>query len=140
MSEKADIQEVLNRYSDGVTRRDWAQVATVFAPDATWEVVGSEFKFQGPKVAESIQGIVMAANFLVQMISSTLIEVKGDTATARSTVLEAGEFDAGKYQPYKARMDSYGIYEDTLKKIGGQWKFASRRFTMINLKLSKVEG
>ena len=34
------IQDLIHRYSDSVTRGDYEQTATLFAPDAGWEEVG----------------------------------------------------------------------------------------------------
>ena len=139
-ADKAEIQELIALYCDGVTRRDWAQVASVFAADAMWEIVGSDFRFQGDKIAAGIQSLVTPSRFLIQMVSSTIIEVRGDTATARTTIHEATEFPAGAFKPFKTRISSYGIYEDQIKKVGGHWKFAARRFNMIDNHVINAEG
>ena len=34
---KLEIQDLINRYTDGVNRADWQQVRDVYAPDAVWE-------------------------------------------------------------------------------------------------------
>jgi SnoaL-like domain len=35
--DRLEIQDLIHRYSDGVTRADWQQCEAVFTPDATWE-------------------------------------------------------------------------------------------------------
>jgi hypothetical protein len=136
--EKLKIQETINRYSEGLGRRDWVQVASAFASDATWEVVGMPLKYSGD-CAAGIRTQVDPANFLVQMICNTLIQLDGDRATARSTAREVAEFEAGKFAEFKCAIDVFGTYEDVLKKVNGQWKFASRRFVPINFKTTKLD-
>jgi ketosteroid isomerase-like protein len=143
--EKFLIQEVIHRYSDAITQRNWTQVAALFTPDATWELVGTQQKFKGD-CAGALKGLVEPSNFLVQMTSATAIEVKGDTATSRTTMQEVGEFEPGRMaefgpggQPFKARVVVYGTYDDIFKKVGGAWKIASRRATMINVNVTRVE-
>ena len=36
------IQSLIHRYSSSITRGDYDQTATVFAPDAVWEEVGGD--------------------------------------------------------------------------------------------------
>jgi hypothetical protein len=136
--DKLQIQETINRYSEGLGRRDWAQVASAFASDATWEVVGMPLKYSGD-CAAGIRTQVDPSNFLVQMISNTLIQVNGDRATARSTAREVAEFEAGKFREFKAAIDVFGTYEDELKRIDGHWKFAARRFVPINFKVTHID-
>jgi len=40
MLEHMAVQQVITRYCDGVTRRDWIIVADLFTSDATWDVDG----------------------------------------------------------------------------------------------------
>jgi ketosteroid isomerase-like protein len=141
MLDKIEIQDLISRYSDAITRRDWEAVTSAFSPEATWHVVGQPaFQFKGRDVGPGIRSLVEPSNYLVQMNTPALIEINGDEATARSTILESGEYEAGKFQPFKARFDSFGTYEDVLRKVDGRWRFASRRFTMIKMNISKAEA
>src|SRR4051812_8931961 len=40
MAKRGKIQQLLNRYSDAVTRRDWGAFAIIYAEDAVWEGTG----------------------------------------------------------------------------------------------------
>ena len=40
------IQDLINRYSDAVTRADWDQCRSVFVPDALWEVPAMGLRFE----------------------------------------------------------------------------------------------
>ena len=141
MTDKVEIQELISRYSDGITRRDWEAVALVFAPDATWQILGNPgFLFTGAKVGPGIRSLVEPSNYLLQMNTPALIDVKGEGATARSTIMESAEYEAGRFQEYKSRFNSFGFYDDILKKVDGKWRFASRRFTMLNMNITRVDG
>jgi len=134
MSEHMAVQQVITRYCDAVTRRDWAALAAVFAPHATWDVFGHvTFHFQGDALVPGIRGIVESTGALVQMNAPALIEIDGERATARSTIYELGT-NLGKTQ----RFEEPGVYEDVLEKIDGQWKFVSRRFTILHFQLDTI--
>lgn len=55
-----------------------------------------------------------------------LIEVDGDTATARSGIREGG-----KLKGRDESVDYYGIYADTLVRTAEGWKFSKRVFEGI---------
>ena len=66
--------------------------------------------------AGALKGLMEPSNFLVQMTSATVMEVKGDTVTPRTTMQEVGEFEPDRMaefgpggQPFKARVVVYGI-------------------------------
>jgi hypothetical protein len=139
MQDKIEIQEQISRYSDALTRRDWAALGATFAPDGSWRVVAEPgYAYSGAEVGPGIRSLVEPANYLVQFNTPALSEVQSDYATARSTILETGEYAAGKFQPFKCRLESFGVYDDELQKISGQWRFKSRRFSFINLTISQV--
>jgi hypothetical protein len=140
MTEKEDIQDLISRYSDAITRRDWEVVASVFAADGSWQVVGNDqFSFAGAKIGPGIRSLVEPANYLIQLNTPALIDISGETATARSTIMEIAEYEAGKFKEFKARLNSYGFYQDVIKKLNGKWLFTSRRFNMITMTLSRVD-
>jgi hypothetical protein len=136
MLEHMAVQQVITRYCDAVTRRDWAALADVFAPNATWDVIGHvTFHFEGDGLVPGIRGIVESTGALVQINTPALIEIAGDTATARSTIYELGT-NLEKTQ----RFEEPGLYEDVLKRIDGKWKFVSRRFTILHFQLDTIRN
>jgi hypothetical protein len=40
MRDEYEIQDLISRYSDAITRREWSTVSSVFAAEATWQVLG----------------------------------------------------------------------------------------------------
>ena len=136
MHDEYAIQDLISRYSDAITRRDWQTVSSVFAAGASWQVLGvPEFRFEGDKVGSGIRSLVEPANYLIQMNTPAIVQVNGNTATARSTIFETGEYEAGRFQPFKCRFESFGIYSDRLRKDDGSWRFAAREFTMLNMRI-----
>src|SRR5271163_941847 len=93
-NDKAEIQELMTLYSYAVSVRDYDKVASVFAPDATWELFNHpeyKFKFAQPNLRESLKGIIEPTTTLTQMNAPALIEVNGDRATAACLINESGE-------------------------------------------------
>jgi hypothetical protein len=136
MLEHMAIQQVITRYCDGVTRRDWAIVADLFTSDATWDVDGENatFRFAGEDVVPGIRGIVESTGFLVQINAPALIEIDGDRATARTTIYELGS-NREKTQ----RFEEPRVYEDVLKKFEGKWRFVSRRFSILHFRSQSIQ-
>jgi len=141
MRDEYEIQDLISRYSDAITRREWSTVSSVFAADATWQVLGEPgFRFDGDKIGPGIRSLVEPANHLIQMNTPAIVAVNGNSATARSTIFETGEYEAGRFQPFKCRFESFGIYSDRLRKDDGRWRFASREFTILNMRISRVDA
>jgi len=123
MSEYAAIQNLITRYTLAVNRKDYDAIADVFAPDATWDAVGRvQLSYKGAEIAESIKETLERLKDLFQMNCAAQIEIDGDRATAQSAMYEFGAVDD------RIHFGQTGIYEDVLIKVGGEWKFASRRF------------
>ena len=135
MSDHMDVQNVITRYCDAVTRRDWDTLADLFVSDASWQVIGGPaLHFKGKDVVPGIKRIVESTGFLVQINTPALIDINGGKATARSTIYELG---ANKDK--SARFEEPGIYEDVLKKLDGRWKFISRRCTILHFQADRIE-
>jgi hypothetical protein len=90
-------------------------------------------KFEGPGLGAGLRSIIEPNSSLIQMNTPALIEVRGDRATASSTMHEAGDIKTeNKY------FSMYGIYNDELAKASGRWLFVSRRFTILNLRITPL--
>ncbi|MFM6931291.1 MAG: nuclear transport factor 2 family protein, partial [Novosphingobium sp.] len=92
MSDIEAIQQLMNRYSDAATRRDWVQMAAVFTADGEWLVPEQGMAFCGPDaIVPPMAALLEGFDYFVQMNSAAVIEVDGDRATARSIVRESGK-------------------------------------------------
>lgn len=129
MSDEIAIQQVLNRYSDGCTRRDWAQVEATFVPDGIWEVPALGTFHQGwAAMRPAMAGFVAQMDYFVQLNTPAVIEVAGDTATARTTIRECGKF-AGRDEA----LEVMGFYTDELVRTAAGWKFTRKTFRGLGL-------
>ena len=139
------IQDLINRYSDAVTRADWGQCKAVFAPDAVWESpLGLWFESR----AAFLEGLrqTTSSDLLIQTPHSSVITLTGsDRAKATTTIHELvrgvlpaasklGEAGA------EVNIDQYGIYYDDLERIDGEWKFTRRVFVPVLMNIGSVNG
>lgn len=124
MTDLEAIQQVLNRYSDGCTRRDWAQVEATFMSDGIWEVPALGTFHQGwAAMQPAMAGFVAQMDYFIQINSPAIIEVSGDSAAARSTIRECGKF-SGRDEA----LEVMGVYSDELVRTAAGWKFARKTF------------
>jgi ketosteroid isomerase-like protein len=128
MSDESAIQQLLNRYTDGCNRRDWGQVMASFTEDAAWGVAGRE-SYQGhAAIRAEMESFVARLDYFVQLNTPAVIEINGDTASARSTIRECGRF-AGTSDA----LEVLGFYDDELMRTPGGWRFTRRRFNSLGL-------
>lgn len=122
------IQDLINRYSLGVSQRDWDMLADVFAEDGIWDVdggpSGAHKHFGRKDVVEALKVRISPAKFVVQMPHSPLIEVNGNSATARTTVQECVKISEGP----KGLMMIGTYHDEIIRDKDGEWRFKSRRF------------
>ena len=145
--DRLDIQNLIHRYSDAVTRADYEQMATVFAPDALWEspLLGMRFEsaqefidFQregNPSLAVLIQTphspVVELVDEQQARATTTIHEMFRGTTPERSAYGEAGT---------EINVDQYGIYHDEVAKFNGEWKFTHRLFAPFLIATGCVQG
>ena len=125
-AEEQAIIGVIDRYADALNHRDWDKLAALFIPEGVWQSVNFRtFGFKGAKgIADGFKSTAGSARLLVQMRSSTVVNVRGDTATARSTVHEVGDLGTVNFL-------CYGSYNDRLQRRNGVWCFAERNFRYL---------
>lgn len=121
--DKLAIQELIATYSDAATRGDWGAFATVWAPDAVWEVGPPvDSRVEGAEaILEAARGNVDAEDFLVQMAQTTVVRLGGDGTASATTMIHALAHREGHHS-----VTNYGIYFDDLVQLDGAWKFARR--------------
>ncbi len=137
-ADKLAIQEIIYRYSDAVTRRDWDQFETVWAPDAVWEV-GAPFDVRAegyPAVRGAVGNSLDRFEFSVQTAHNPVVALSSDgRATATTTIHEIG----------RSAVDGrglvlYGIYYDQLVNSEEGWRFVHRLFQPIYLESESLAG
>lgn len=129
MSDVEDIQKTINTYSVGATLRDWDMVLSVFMDDATWHLTGSEYNLKGKaELRVEFPKFIDDMEFFAQTNAPALIEVTGDTATAKNVIREWGKLK-GKNEA----VEIVGIYADKLVRTPQGWRFSNRTFTVVGV-------
>jgi ketosteroid isomerase-like protein len=124
MFDEVAIQQTINRYTEGASRADWAQVMSTFLPDGIWEVPGLGMHLQGHgPIQAAMAAFVAQMAYWVQIASPAVIELEGDLARARSAIRECG-----RYIGREVALEVLGFYSDVLVRTPQGWKFERRTF------------
>ena len=132
-NDRAEIEDLMARYLFAIDYHDWDAYAATFAPDGELEFA-SGTSIGRPAIKAAIEAF---AERIVQfyhtedgklaklrhVILQTVIRVEGDRAWARAVWLEMANHGPGDTM----KMATYGIYEDELAKVDGEWLFTKRR-------------
>ena len=120
------------RYLFAIDYNDWDSYVETFAPDGVLEFASGSSKGRPAiraMVAKFAEGIGRFYHTedgkpakLRHVILQSVVRVEGGHAWARSLWLEMANH--GPQDTMK--MGTYGLYEDELKKVNGQWLFAKR--------------
>ena len=137
LSDRIAIRDVIDRYSDAVTRRDWPNVGATFHADAVWSVGGGfNLEYRSREDIEAgLRASVSTFEFLVQMAHSVVIQLDGRRATARTLVNEIG-----RNAVQKTGLFMLGFYEDVLSQREGRWAFDSRHFEPVYVDTAWMGG
>ncbi len=133
---KAAISQLVARFDDAVNRRDVAEFALLWSPDATWEisepmplhVEGSE------NIVKTWQNMLGGTQWLFRGSFAGVVEVQGDRASGRWPCIETGTFVGGK------GYDNRAMYEDTYVSLDGVWLFQRRKYIYFWLSNEKLPG
>jgi uncharacterized protein (TIGR02246 family) len=124
IEDDAAIRRLVAFYSDAVTQLDAARAASIYADDGCVSIAGAEL--YGRAAIEEGMRQSFSAFALLQLIAhGGLVDVDGDTATARwSTIELAVRRDATEMSCI------FGCYEDDMVRLPEGWRFKKRSFTL----------
>lgn len=140
---RADIVDLVHRYSFLVRMGRAGEAGSLFAEDATYEVrdsYGGDAQSSGtPKrmlcgrtaIAEFLEGTARSGIRICPVIHNLMIEIDGDRATGNS-VMESRTWPAGN--------ESVGEYLDSYRREGDTWLFGSRVYTRFEPGPSSAPG
>ena len=124
MSDRMEIQDLLVRYCYAVDQRDWDAYRSVYTEDAVIDDVSAG---PGQSVDEMVQFLSAALEKVVLIqyaVSTTLIDLHGDTASARTICHCPVVLDRGGG---KTEMFFQGLwYVDELVRTGSGWRIRRR--------------
>jgi ketosteroid isomerase-like protein len=122
MSDESDIQRTINTYSQVASLVQVDKVLELYQPDGVWAVPSQGMRCEGhAEIAAQMKLYASAMEFVLQGNSPSVIDIDGDTATARTSIRETGKV-AGQDMGF----EYIGIYVDKLVRTPGGWKFAER--------------
>jgi hypothetical protein len=130
--DRAEIEDLMARYLFAIDYHDWDAYVETFAPDGVLEFA-SGTSVGRPAIRDMV--VKFSAGIgkfyhtedgqpakLRHVVLQSVIRVEGDHAWSRTLWVEMANHGPGDTM----KMGTYGIYEDSLKKVNGQWLFAKR--------------
>ncbi len=122
--EQAQIGEVLVRYATGIDRRDWSLFRTCWTEDVEADY-GAAGSFSGANsICEFMAATHERMGDTFHRLSNVVIELDGDTATARSyfhAVLMIRRDDPNRW------VDFLGYYDDDFVRTPEGWRIRRRK-------------
>ena len=120
MSDKDEIRELLARYCFALDADRFEDMAALFTADGVWETAfGTGTGRTG--IAAQARGTATGTRpRRIHLTTNIVIDLDGDSATARSNWVVIQNSDAGPV------IGSGGTYADRLVKVDGQWFFRHR--------------
>lgn len=131
LESRAAIEELIHAYARCIRRDLPEEAPLLFLPDGVFEIRDGHPHQPEHTLRARLEGREHILFYLTQgkgkahpipLIHNLMIEVHGDTATA-NCVMEA--------QIYGTAHRIMGEYEDSFRRVGGKWLFASRIYTIF---------
>jgi uncharacterized protein (TIGR02246 family) len=131
---ESGIRELQGRYVDAVWRKDLTAFADCFTAEAEWRIVGHILR--GPEeCTNALKTFTQAYDRIRMVLQSPLIEVTGDTATARTDVIEHNMVRSG------SRMMVVGRYYDRVaRQQDNKWRFTWHYYQLYYLGSPDMSG
>jgi 3-phenylpropionate/cinnamic acid dioxygenase small subunit len=125
ISDRLEINELLVRYSHAVDTQDWEAFTKVFTPDAVIDYT----EMGGPRgsVPETVEFLRTAMSTFASyqhMVSNTVLELHGDTATARTICFNPMVLDRGEADTHVFFCGLW--YRDALVRSAEGWRIGER--------------
>jgi uncharacterized protein (TIGR02246 family) len=120
MSDKEEIRELLARYCFALDADEFEAMAALFTPDGVWETAFGTGTGRAGIVAQARSIAKGDRPRRVHLTTNIVIELDGDTATARSNWV------LFQNTPNGPAIGSGGAYFDRLVKVDGAWFFRHR--------------
>jgi hypothetical protein len=121
LEDEAAIRDLAARFADAATRGDHVTIRSLFMPDGIF-TIGEPF-----------------AVFFVQFVHSRLIQLDGNTASARWLLREVG-LGPAKSGHGKSYYNNFGFFIDELEKVDGKWLFKTRTYPYLYLDTDPFTG
>lgn len=140
------IQDLIHRYSDAMTRADWAECERVFVPDAVFESPVMGVRYESRAALLEVLRETSTSDFFIQTPHAPVITLTGsDEAQATTTVHTLMRGHGADHTAYGAKgaainFEEFGIFFDDVARIAGEWKFTHRLLVPICVGTGSVTG
>ena len=125
LSDRLQIGDLLTRYTVAIDKKDWVLLDTVFTPDADIDYTTSGgIKGKYPEVRQWLEKALSIFPVTMHFISNSTVEIDGDTAKARTYVINPMVFRNPDGSDHIFTVGAY--YNDELVFSDGGWRIASR--------------
>ena len=123
---RRDITDVVIRYATGIDTRDWALFRSCFTDDCDADYGDIGVWHGADAVTEWMRQSHDPCGHSLHRITNVSFKRSGDDVAVRSYV------DAIVMGPdNKSGAEATGLYDDVFRRVEGQWKIATRRFTSV---------
>jgi hypothetical protein len=141
LEDEASIRDLAARFADTATRADHETLKTLLKLDAVFTIgEPANVTLNGVDAIDAhIQKLRDGKDFFVQFVHSGLIQINGDTASARWLMHEVG-LGPAKNGTGKSYYNNFGLFIDELEKIDGKWLFKSRNYPYLYLDTDPFTG
>jgi 3-phenylpropionate/cinnamic acid dioxygenase small subunit len=125
ISDRIEIDDLLIRYTVAIDEKDWNLLDTVYTPDALIDYTTSGgIKGEYPEVRAWLAKALAPFTMTQHLISNSVIELDGDTATGRTMVFNPMGTDDGRGGLNMFYVGAW--YEDKLVRTADGWRIAER--------------
>jgi hypothetical protein len=131
ISDRIEIEDVLQRYTAAIDAKDWDLLDTVFAADATLDYTTSGGPVGPyPEVKAWLQEVLAVFPMTHHMIGKSTVALDGDRAECRSifynpmamSIDEHGRFVPDGSAPGRHVFVVGGFYDDTVARTADGWR------------------
>jgi 3-phenylpropionate/cinnamic acid dioxygenase small subunit len=125
ISDRIEINDLLIRYSVAIDEKDWELLDSVYTPDAKIDYTTSGgIAGEYPEVRAWLAKALAPFTMTQHLISNSVIETDGDTATGRTMVFNPMGTDDGKGGLNMFYVGAW--YVDKLVRTPDGWRIAER--------------
>jgi 3-phenylpropionate/cinnamic acid dioxygenase small subunit len=125
ISDRIEIDDLLTRYATAVDTQDWDLYTTCFTEDAFIDYTAAGgVKGNFPDVRDWLEKTMAMFPMTQHLVANRAVEVKGDTATARSMFYNPMSLPEGE-DSQKVWIEG-GYYNDKLVRTGAGWRICER--------------
>ena len=142
LQDQLAVRDLLNCYSDAISRRNYKAWGDCWTEDAVWEL-GAPINGRHVgrhAIVQEASTVVESLELFVQTVHNLVVELAGDTGRTRATYHEIARAAAGGAAPFPAITD-YALYEDEIQRCDDmKWRFSRRTYRVVYFDTERPSG